>query len=206
MPRNTCLKLGSLNIQGNAKVKCETSDLQNLIRKHHIFAIQESWMEKGDACPHIPSYTPFRTERKKHPRANRNSGGIILYIKNTIRKGVTKVSARANSGGDAIWVKLEKNFFGINHNIFLCSGYLVPQADSDAFEIFRKEIEHFSNLGKVCLMGDLNSRTSTAQPTQYILDLDNDHDILTSITVPTRNNKDKVVNENGRQLLNLLSN
>ena len=89
MRLNLSLKIGSLNIQGSAKVKCETEDLSKLIKKHHIFVIEESWLEKGDACPRVSSFTSFRTERKKHPRAIRNSGGIIIYISNSIR-GVSR--------------------------------------------------------------------------------------------------------------------
>ena len=183
MSRNTLLKLGSLNIQGSAKVKCETTDVINIIKKHHIFAIQESWLEKGDACPKIPSFTNFRTERKKHPKAKRNSGGIIMYINNSIIKGITKVAARANSGGDVIWVKLDKSYFGLNSHIFLCSGYIIPRADSDSFELLRREIEHYSNLGKVCLIGDFNARTASCQPNQYNLQLNDEHDMIRPISV-----------------------
>ena len=118
------------------------------------------------------------------------------------------MSSRANSGGDAIWVKLDKSFFGINNHIYLCAGYIVPKADSDSFEVIRKEIEHYSNLGKVCIMGDLNSRTASAQPNQYVLQFDDEHDIIrpTSVDLPPRNNMDQTTNENGRKLLNLLSN
>ena len=123
MRRNVSLKIGSLNIQGSAKSKCETEDIQNLIKKHHIFVIEESWLEKNDACPVIPSYTPFRSERKKHPRAKRNSGGIIMYISHTIAKGVTKVSSRSNKGGDAIWVKLDQTYFGLSSDLYICGGY-----------------------------------------------------------------------------------
>ena len=56
------------------------------------------------------TYKSYVTERKKHPKALRNSGGIIMFISNSICKGVTKVAARANRGGDAIWVKLDKSF------------------------------------------------------------------------------------------------
>ena len=64
----TSLKIGSLNLQGGAKTKCETTDIQNKIKSHHIFVIEESWLEKQDKCPQIPSYATFRTERKKHPK------------------------------------------------------------------------------------------------------------------------------------------
>ena len=206
MRRNLSLKLGSLNIQGSAKVKCETTDIIRLIEKHHIFSICETWLEKGDACPLIPLYTPFRTERKKHPKAIRNSGGIIMFIKNDIIRGVTKVLARANSGGDAIWIRLDKNFFGTEDHIFMCGGYIVPRADQENFEILRKEIEHFSNLGKVCLLGDFNARTGVSQPDQFLLDPDNNHDIVMPLHVMPRNSLDKKINENGNKILSLLTN
>ena len=51
MSDNVFLKVGSLNIQGSAKLKCETDDIKNHISKHHIFVIIESWLDKNDACP-----------------------------------------------------------------------------------------------------------------------------------------------------------
>ena len=206
MRSDVSLKVGSLNIQGSAKIKCETADIISLIEKHHIFVIEESWLEKGDACPKIPSYTPFRTERKKHPKAVRNSGGIIMYIRNSIMKGITKVGARANTGGDAIWIKLDKCYFGLNTDIFLCGGYIVPRADTDTFEVLRREIEMFSNLGKVCLIGDYNARTSSSQPTQYIMQIDNDTDMISSLPILPRRSIDKVINGNGNQLLKIMTN
>ena len=124
-------------------------------------------------------------------KAIRNSGGIIMFIKNDIVRGVTKVAARAGSGGDAIWIKLDKNFFGIDNHIFMCGGYIVPRADHEQFEILRKEIEHFSNLGKVCLIGDLNARTGTSQPKQYTLDPEDDHNMVMPLPVLARNSMDK---------------
>ena len=163
------MKVGSLNIQGSACAKCETEDVRNKIRKHHIFVIVESMLEKHNACPQIPSYTPYRTERVKHPRAFSNSGGIIIYISHSIVKGVTKVKARAHSGGDAIWIKLDKMYFGLHNDIYLCGGYMIPRADEDLFEVLRKEIEMFSNYGIVSLIGDYTSRLATLQPNHFIL-------------------------------------
>ena len=206
MKNITSLKIGSLNLQGSAKIKCETSDLQNLIKNHHIFVMEESWLEKKDQCPKIPSYAIFRTERKKHPKAKRNSGGIIIYVSHSVVRGVTKVACRADRGGDAIWIKLDKFHFGLNTDIYLCGGYIIPRADDDAFEILRKDIEKFSNLGKVCLIGDFNSRVSTMQPVHYDLQVDASSDIVNPLHVPTRQCMDHTVNSNGNKLINLLSN
>ena len=102
MRNRVFLKLGSLNIQGNARVKCETEEIKKLITKHHIYVIEESWLNKNDSCPLVSGYTPFRSERKKHPKAKRNSGGVIVFIKHVIAKGVTKIACRADRGGDAV--------------------------------------------------------------------------------------------------------
>ena len=206
MRRDVSLKIGSLNIQGSAKIKCGTADIISLVQKHHIFVIEESWLEKGDACPQIPSYTPFRTERKKHPKAVRNSGGIIMYIRNSIMKGITKVAARAGAGGDAIWIKLDKFHFGLNTHVFLCGGYIVPRADGDTFEILRREIEIYSNMGKVCLIGDYNARTASSQPIQYVMQPDNETDMISSLPTLPRKSIDKTINGNGNQLLKILTN
>ena len=138
-----------------------------------------------------PCTLPLEQKGKSILMPLRNSGGIIMFIDNNITKGVTKVSARANSGGDAIWVKLDRSFIGTNNHIFQCGGYIVPRADKDHFEILRKEIEHFSNQGKVCILGDLNARTASLQPHQYILDLEDDHDIVSTLPAMSRNSMDK---------------
>ena len=200
------LKIGSLNIQGSAKIKCETADIRNLIAKHHIFIIEESWLEKKDACPVMPSYTSFRSERKKHPRAKRNSGGIVMYISHSIAKGVTKMTSRANKCGDAIWIKLDKTYFGLSSDVYLCGGYIVPNADDDAFEVLRREIESFSSLGHVCLIGDYNSRMSISQPQHYTLQLDSDTDMVDPLPIPPRRSMDLASNSNGNKMLDLLTN
>ena len=206
MKQLTSLKIGSLNIQGSTTIKCETLDIQQLIKRHHIFVIEESWLEKHDKCPKIPSYATFRTERKKHPKAKRNSGGIIIYVNHTIVRGVTKVMSRANKGGDAIWIKLDKSHFGLNTDIYLCGAYVIPRADDDVFEILRKEIEMYSSMGKVCLIGDLNSRMSNSQPNHYSLETDTTSDLVSALPVPTRQCMDTTTNSNGNKLISLLTN
>ena len=107
---------------------------------------------------------PSDQREKKHPRAKRNSGGIIIYISHTVASGISKVCCRSNKGGDSIWVKLDKNYFSFTKDVFLCGGYLIPNADEDAFELLRKEVEYFSNLGSVSMIGDFNGRLSNLQP------------------------------------------
>ena len=93
----------------------------------------------------------------------------------------------------------------MSNHVYLCGGYIVPRAEQDTFELLRKEIEHFSNLGTICLIGDYNSRTASSQPIQYRLDLDNP-DFVSPVSVPIRNSVDTVTNENGRKLLDIATN
>ena len=110
MRNNIFLQLGSLNIQGNAKIKCESPDIIDLIANHHIFVICESWLDKSDSCPAIPSYSNFRSERERHPKAKRNSGGILMSRGGALRKILTGVCGRT------------KNFRGMLRDFF--AGFL----------------------------------------------------------------------------------
>ena len=75
------------------------------------------------------------------------------------------------------WFKLDKNFFNIPENIYICSTYIAPEGsptyenfDSDLFENIESDIRYFQSLsGKVFVLGDFNART--AGKTDYI-----DHD------------------------------
>ena len=114
--------------------------------------------------------------------------------------------SRANKAGDAIWIKLDKFHFGLSTDIYLCGAYVIPMADDDAFEILRKEIEVYSSLGRVCLIGDLNSRMSDSQPSHYDLETDSTSDLVSALPVPTRQSIDTTTNSNEIKLINLLTN
>ena len=111
MSKQCNLKIGSINIGGNAKVRCLCPDVVEIINSHDIFVILESWLGADDSCPHMDGFLNFRSERKKKRKARRNSGGggggggASLYICKNIAKGVTKIE---NSSTEAIWMKLDK--------------------------------------------------------------------------------------------------
>ena len=105
MSKLCSLKIGCLNIGGNAKVKCLSPDIIQIVNSHDIFLILESWLGPDDRCPHINGFTNFRSERKKKCKARRNLGGIIVYVRKEIARGVIKLDT---SSTEAIWMKLEK--------------------------------------------------------------------------------------------------
>ena len=126
--------------------------------------LSETWTSK-DSEIELDGYCCFNFYRKfRHRRAKRNSGGIVLYCKNTIKNGVTIVK---NHFDTIIWLKLDKAFFANDSDIYVCGVYIwgnnSPAAivyDVDVFQILQDDINNFVNLGKVLIAGDFNARTA----------------------------------------------
>ena len=67
-----------------------------------------------------------------------------------------------------VWIKLEKNFFSIEEDIYIGITYIAPENSPihdiysvDIFKTIQDDTSFFLRHGKVFLLGDLNSRTST---------------------------------------------
>ena len=209
MSHKCALKVGSLNIEGAVGVKYNTPEIQKLIHNHDIICFLESWLGPHDACPNIDGYIAFRSERKKHRKAKRNSGGILVYCKQEISGGISKIST---SHSDIMWLKLDRSYFGLDQDIYMCMAYIIPETsphrdDFDIFEELNKDIEIYSSRGYVALLGDLNSRVGTKIEQHYGVNPDNSGaDLARPLAVPPRYSEDKHVNSNGRKLLQLLTN
>ena len=87
------MKIGCLNIGGNAKLKCQTPDIIDIISKHDLFAVMESWLDRDDSCPVVNGYTNFCSDRKKKRKSKRGSGGILIYCRSKLVNGVSKYRA-----------------------------------------------------------------------------------------------------------------
>ena len=203
------LKIGSLNIGGNAKSKCESDDIQRLINQHDIFILLESWLGPDDACPKIASYSNFRNERKKHRRANRHSGGILIFFRQNISGGISKISARSSSLGDVMWLKLSKQYFGMEYDLYLCAAYICPEKHgviNEEHDILSEEIGLYSSQGKVAIIGDLNSRVGVKIENHYDVTPDFINNVaIRRMPVPARTSEDRHCNGHGRRLLQLMS-
>ena len=57
------LHIGSLNINGDFVKKCKYVEFRDLVLRHDIFLVQESWL-KMEAIPQIQGYDSFRSDRK----------------------------------------------------------------------------------------------------------------------------------------------
>ena len=87
--------------------------------------LTETWTDvKTDIT--FQGYTKvFHSFRKQqHRRAKRASGGILIYVKDSVSKGITMVK---NDVDYIIWVKLDKTFFGLENDVFICVTYIAPE-------------------------------------------------------------------------------
>ena len=212
MIERSALKLGCLNIGGNAKLKCTTDDIQKIIKQHDVIAIVESWLDPKERIPRVDGYINFRSDRKKQSRAKRASGGLNVYCKSTLAGGITKCASKQN---DVMWIKLDQIYFGLEKDLYICMTYIPPESstyyeahnsDFDHFDILSREIEHYSSLGEITLMRDLNSRIGLRNEEHYDVRPDTPGtDITRPLHVPTRASRDTRVNGYGRKLLQLMN-
>ncbi|CAG2185067.1 unnamed protein product [Mytilus edulis] len=175
-------------------------------------ALEETW--KGESKEYtIPGFNTISKIRKKNKRGKRYSGGIIIFYKNSIHQGLTYVK-NGSLSNNRLWLKLDKNFFGLSDDIYICAVYIPPVSSThydDDFLQLEKEINIFSKKGKVVLLGDFNSRTG--DKLDYIKDdsLDINNFAQTNLLPDeykidncfNRYSCDKVVNGQGVNLLDL---
>ena len=110
----------------------------------------------------MDSYNLYRKYR--HKKAKHNSGGIVIYCRDDISRGVSIVKNVHNS---LVWIKFDKYYFKISEDVLLCAVYIWPENspivrlfDCDLFENLQNDITYFENKGKVILSGDFNARTA----------------------------------------------
>lgn len=95
---------------------------------------------------------------------NRFFGGLAILCKEFLKKHV-KILKNTNS--EFQWVKLEKSFFGLDEDLFICVTYNPPQNSNytrsitqDILELIEKDILQYKSLGNIMLCGDFNARVS----------------------------------------------
>jgi hypothetical protein len=155
-----------------------------------------------------------RTVKKK--TAKRDSGGLVLYFRDTFAGGVSLYKKDCD---DMIWVKLDAEFFGYEKDMYVCLCYVLPGGSSrqgfvDVHTIERVQqtiVDIIFDTQHKCHfieMGDFNARTGVLS--DYVLPDESDMylplpDDYTPdmITLPRSSMDKNVVNENGRILLEM---
>ena len=165
-----------------------------------------------DQSIELTGYTSFQLNRQCLHENLRGSGGIAVLFKNELFPGISR---HKTSNENILWIKLKKSFFHSSKDIYLGTAYFSPvnyEKDNklDYLRDLENDLIQISALGKIVLMGDLNSRTGTLQD---VLDQNNilesnDLDLIDRETRPYLkqiNSQDKTSDKRGEKLVELCS-
>ena len=99
------------------------------------------------------------TNAVKTGKCGRNSGGLALLYKSKFHDWVSVEKESTNF----LWFKILKKYTKTNKDLYVCGAYVPPYNSiyfsPEIFEELVNDIEKFSSLGSILLMGDFNSRT-----------------------------------------------
>ena len=206
------LKISCWNINGYShKGYNKYNDPQFLknLTQHDIVCLLETHCNLKDSLT-LTDYKAVHLIRPKTKNTRKPSGGISIFVKTRISKGIKFLSHENN---DYIWLQLQKDFFGLSEDIYICFLYFSPEYSTytqaleyDLFDILEKEIIKYQKHGKILLGGDFNARVGTeydfiSQDSDSHLPLFDTY-IIDSIPVQ-RHSHDLILNTRGKQLLNL---
>ena len=116
------------NIQGikheNSEIlKTDESDVIQTFNGNDIIILSEIHCN-ADCEITLEGYTTHISCREKHPRAKRYSGGIAVLTKRSIKEGIKIIPSKSP---DLIWIKICKNYFRLEDDLFLGAIYISPQ-------------------------------------------------------------------------------
>lgn len=124
-----------------AKQSC--SDFTNFISQHDIICLSETWTKKNSKIDLNGYSDPIHSYRHfQNRRAKRASGGIIIYIKDSVRRGIKLIK---NDIDCLLWLKVDKNYFHIEEDIYIAVAYIAPE--NSRFTIYMRL--KYSNLSKM---------------------------------------------------------
>ena len=158
---DTHVKILSMNICGLCEWKLADDVLGTHFKKFDIILFQETWSAAGDEFS-LDGYVFFNFPRKySHQLSIRNSGGLGVFLKIGLSEGVKFIKHRDDI---LVWLKLDKNFFGLAKDLYVANVYIVPEISvylcHDAFHILQDDLGGFPTNSDFLVCGDYNARTN----------------------------------------------
>jgi hypothetical protein len=152
------LNIALWNIHGLSDHTFDDDFFMSLHCKYDIVGFTETM--KQESLRNLPGFSsPFTVSAKKCKKRGRNSGGILVYTKHNIRKGITLIK----QSNFSISLKLDKIKLGLQRTIYLCFCYITPyqkkEISENSFSSLETEVSYFKGKGEILLCGDLDART-----------------------------------------------
>ena len=214
---NSSFELGNISVLswdvGKLRRNEKNHDFKNFCSVFEIVCLQETWgRSEGDFTDLLLNYQSFVSIRSSDKHC---SGGVAIYVKDEIAQGCNRI---LNEVKDAVFLKLDKQFFGWENDIVLGSIYLSPEGSviytegKSGTEILENYILKLLNSCTdyhLLLVGDFNSRTGNMD--DFILR--DDADLIPELSEnPTyqtdnfqapRSNSDTEINNYGKHLISI---
>ena len=150
-----------VNICGDSYFKVnESSELINLLSKHDIFCLTETHCGYNNPLK-FEGHVVNNVIRPKSVNAKKHNGGIAIGVRENLRKGI-KYEPKNNACKEYQWLKLKREFFNLERDIFLPVVYVPPynspvHNNYDIFSLIEEDIAKFSMLGDCLACGTVGS-------------------------------------------------
>ena len=136
--------------------KLQNYDCRNMINNFDFIILSETWKKSNIQ---IEGFKTVVTNTMKTGKHGRNSGGLALIYKSKFDDWISVQKSSPNF----LWFKIKNQFSKTEKDLYVCGTYIPPQNScyflTDLFEELENDIERFSYLGSILIMGDFNFRT-----------------------------------------------
>ena len=136
--------------------KLRNTDCLSMINSFDFIILSETWKR---VSVDVEGFKIVTTSTLKTRKGGRNSGGLALLYKSQFNDWISVEKESSNF----LWFKISKEYTKTARDIYVCGAYIPPYNSNyvspDLFDELENDIEKFSSLGSILLMGDLNSRT-----------------------------------------------
>ena len=151
-----------LNNQRHCKL--DNQQVIDYLTNHSIICLAETHCNSRDSID-LDGYNLMSNIRPKNPKATKFSGGLAVYVKTNIKKGVTFMPITSS---EFMWVKLDKTFFNLQTDLYILLVYICPKNSSfskkseEIFGLIENEIALYCSKGIYLACGDdFNAHTNT---------------------------------------------
>ena len=207
---NPQLEISFLNINGLSKEKLKSdSFIQEILKPFSINCMVETFTNK-DSKISVANFKHFHSYQTKELKSSkRSSGGILCYFRQKFNAAIDLIKSKHD---DLLWIKLKKEYFTIDRDIYLGIVYIIPdnstslQHRTDSFETLKSEIDDFSKKGDIIIGGDFHCRVGLLP--DYVEEDNNfygngDPEQIIDNQFANIYSQDKTINSLGRNLIDL---